>query len=216
MTAGSGSGAPRVADRLEGRRVVSSRTAFEGKVFRVLVEDVELEPGTVVTRDVVRHTGAVAVVALDDEGRVALVDQYRHAVGAVAYEVPAGLLDIAGEDPAVAAARELAEEADLRAEQWHTLVDFWTTPGMTDESIRIYLARGLGEVPEGERHEREAEEASMSLTWLPLDDAVAAVLRGDLHNPSTCLGVLAAARVRDAGWSGLRPADAPWPTRTGA
>lgn len=205
-----------IEDRLERRQIVSSRDAFEGKVFRVVVDEVELEPGSVVRRDVIKHTGAVAVLALDAEGRVALVDQYRHAIGAVAYEVPAGLLDIPGEDAAAAAARELAEEADLRAARWDTLVDFWTTPGMTDESIRVFLARELSDVPEGERHERQDEEASMSLTWMPLDEAVDAVLAGRLHNPSTCLGVLAAARARDAGWSGLRPADAPWPTRTGS
>lgn len=205
-----------VADRLTVAPVRSSRTAYDGAVFRVDVDEVDLGDAGVVTRDVVRHTGAVAVVALDDDGRVALVDQYRHAVGARCYEVPAGLLDVSGEDPAVAARRELAEEADLVAGRLDVLVDFFTTPGMTDESIRVYLARDLSPVPEGERHVREAEEASMSLTWIPLDAAVDAVLAGDLHNPSTCLGVLAAARSRDGGWASLRPADSPWPTRTGA
>jgi hypothetical protein len=103
-------------------------------------------------------------------------------------------------------ARELAEEADLRADTWHVLVDFYTTPGGSSERIEVFLARGLHEVPEGERHVRIHEEADMVPVWVPLDDAVDAVLAGRLHSPTAVVGVLAAARARERGWDELRPA----------
>jgi ADP-ribose pyrophosphatase len=127
------------------------------------------------------------------------------------WEIPAGLLDVEGEDFVVGAARELAEEADLQAAEWNVLADFFNSPGSSSEAIRIYLARGLSEVPEAERHVRTDEEAEIELRWVSLDDAVAAVLEGRLHNPSAVVGILAAAAARAAGFSGLRPGNAPWP-----
>ena len=111
----------------------------------------------------------------------------------------------------VAAVRELAEEADLRAERWDVLLDWFNSPGGSDEAFRLFLARGLSLVPEGERHTREEEEASMITAWVPLDEARDAVLAGRLHNPAAVTGVLAAWAARADGWAGLRPADAPWP-----
>lgn len=126
---------------------------------------------------------------------------------------PAGLLDVAGEPAQVGAARELAEEADLVASTWHTLVDYYTTPGGNNEALRVFLARDLSPVPDDQRHVREDEERDIELRWVSLDDAAAAVLRGDVHNPSAVVGVLAAVTSRAGGWTSLRPADAPWPER---
>ncbi len=167
-------------------------------------------------REYVDHPGAVAVVALDDDGRVALVNQYRHPVRSVLWEIPAGLLDVEGEDAQLAAARELAEEADLRAARWDVLADFLTSPGISNEALRVFLARDLSPVPEAERHERTEEEAGMELRWVPLDEVVERVLDGSLHNPSTIVGAMSAFAARAGGWASLRPADAPWPYRRGA
>lgn len=157
----------------------------------------------------VTHPGAVAVVAVDADDRVLLINQYRHPVRMDLWEIPAGLLDVEGEPMLAAAQRELAEEADLRAANWHTLVDFYTTPGAQDEAIRIYLAEGLSEVPEAEQHTREAEEADMEFAWVELSEAVDAVLSGQLHNPSAIIGILALHAVR-SGSRQLRAADASW------
>lgn len=190
--------------------VVSGRTIHEGKIWDLVTEDADLGDGVVVTREFIRHPGAVAVIALDDDERVLLLRQYRHPVRSFLWEPPAGLLDVAGEDLRDAAARELAEEADLRAAEWAVLVDYYTTPGGSDEPIRVFLARGLSHVPHHERHEREDEERDMEAAWVPLDEAVAGVLAGRIHNPSAVVGVLAAAAARSRGWETLRPVAAEW------
>nr|WP_242608069.1 NUDIX hydrolase [Xylanibacterium ulmi] len=189
--------------------------AFRGRIFDVVRDDVDLGEAGTVLREYVDHPGAVAVVALDDDGNVALIDQYRHPVRSVLWEIPAGLLDVEGEDAQVAAARELAEEADLRAARWDVLTDFLTSPGSSNEALRVFLARDLTPVPQAERHVRTDEEAAMQVRWAPLDEVVACVLDGSLHNPSTVVGALAAAAARASGWAALRPADAPWPYRRG-
>jgi ADP-ribose pyrophosphatase len=164
------------------------------------------------TRDVVTHPGAVAVVALDDDGRVLLVSQYRHPVGHRLVELPAGLRDVHGEDPRDTAERELYEEGHLRASDWRVLVDTFSSPGMTEEAIRIFLARGLTEVPHPERFQGEHEEADMQLTWAPVEAVVAAILDGSVHNAVLCTGVLAAWAVQHGhGFEALRGEHAPWP-----
>ena len=164
-------------------------------------------------RDVVVHPGAVGIVALDDNERVLLVSQYRHPVGHRLLEIPAGLLDVPGEAYPVAAARELFEEAHVQATDWRVLVDLFTSPGMTTESTRIYLARGLSAV-DGERHVGVHEEADMPVTWAPLADLVEAVLAGRLHNPLVAAGVLATWAARHGeGYDALRAVDAPWAAR---
>ncbi|HLS50122.1 MAG TPA: NUDIX hydrolase [Actinomycetaceae bacterium] len=199
----------------DSRSIVSARTIHTGHVFDLRGEDVALRPGEVVSREFVDHPGAVAVLPLRQPGgpgseEILLLDQYRHPVRAVLWEVPAGLLDVDGEDPLAAAQRELAEEADVRAMQWHVLADFFTTPGGSNESLRVYLARDLSDVPPAQRHQRTHEERDMTPQWFVLDDAIAAVHAGELHNPSTVVAVLAAASARARHWSVLRPADAPW------
>ena len=167
------------------------------------------ERGETLRRVYLKHLSAVAVLAVDEQDRVLLINQYRHPVRMKLWEVPAGLLDVDGEPMLEAAQRELAEEADLQAQTWSTLLDFYTTPGANNEAIRIYLAQGLTEVPEAERHLREAEEAEITTAWVPLAEAVQAVLSGRIHNPSAANGILALHAVR-TGAGELREARAPW------
>jgi ADP-ribose pyrophosphatase len=206
------SAARRVSDAPSPRRLLSTEKVYEGRIWDVVSDSFKLsESGEALTRDYIDHPGAVAVLPMNEAGEVLLIKQYRHPVGMDLWEIPAGLLDVEGEDFVVGAARELAEEADLAAAQWNVLVDFFNSPGSSSEAIRIYLARDLTEVPHHERHERTDEEAEIEFHWISLDDAVASVLAGRLHNPSAVVGILAAAAARADGFSGLRPADAPWP-----
>ncbi len=192
-----------------GHPVTSSQTVFHGLVWDVQSDTVALRGGDTVVRQVVRHPGAVAVLVLDDDDRVLVVHQYRHPAQATLWELPAGLLDAPGEDPLVAAGRELWEETGHVADRWWVLVDFLTTPGFCDEAIRIYLARGA-RLADGPAHERHGEERDMAVDWAPLEELRDAILGGHLHNPSLLVGVLAACASRDSGWSRLRPADAGW------
>ena len=180
---------------LPGRRpVTSTETVFEGRVWDVVADEVDLGGPEPVRREYVAHTGAVAVLAVrEDRGvpEVLVIRQYRHPIGAEDWELPAGLLDVEGEDPVRAAARELAEEADLTADSWEELVALTPSPGGLDEVITLFVATGLADVPDHERHEREHEEAGMPTGWVSLDDAVAAVLAGQVRNGPMMLGVLA-------------------------
>ena len=180
-----------ISDAKRSVPVVDSGTSFRGRVWDVQTDRVELRDGDVVTRDFVRHPGAVAVIPYSPSGEVLLLCQYRHPVGRELWEPPAGLLDIPGEDPLAAAKRELYEEADLRAEEWSVLVDFFTSPGGSSESIRVYLAEKTSDVPAAERFEREAEERDMWSRWVPLDDAVQAVAEGRIASPTAVVGLLA-------------------------
>jgi ADP-ribose pyrophosphatase len=200
----------RLEDEFGAKPVRRSDVVFSGRIWDVRRDVVDLGTAGEVTREYVDHPGAVAILALDDDGQVALVHQYRHPVGMTMWELPAGLLDVEGELPAAAAARELAEETDLRAGRWDTLIDWTNSPGGMSEVLRCFLARDLSEVPHHERHAREAEELDMKLAWFPLEEVREAILAGDLHNPSLVVGVLAACAARDRGWQTLRPADAPW------
>jgi 8-oxo-dGTP pyrophosphatase MutT (NUDIX family) len=206
------SGIMRIRDTPERWEVVQQEELCAGHVFRVRRDLVRMPSGDgteVVARDVVEHPGSVGVLALDDDDRVLLVRQYRHPVGYLLWEAPAGLRDVDGEPLWQTAAREFAEEAGYRAERWHTLVDTFTSPGMSDERQRIFLARGISEIPEGELHfERVHEEADMPVAWVPLDEAIAKVLGGDLRNPTAVVGILAAGAARADGFRALRPADA--------
>jgi ADP-ribose pyrophosphatase len=206
----SGASQPELVDTVGRRPVTSSEVVFRGHVWDVVTEDVDLGRAGTVTREFVRHPGAVGVLALDDDGRIALVHQYRHPVGMTLWELPAGLLDVDGEPPLDAARRELAEEADLRAERWDTLIDWVLSPGGTSEAFRCYLARGLTPVPHHELHERDGEEMDMPTHWFDLDEVHAAVLAGRLHNPALVVSVLAAHAARSQDWATLRTADAPW------
>jgi ADP-ribose pyrophosphatase len=192
--------------------VVSTERLAQGKVIAVRRDHLRMTDGTEFAREVVEHPGAVGVVAIDDDGRVLLVNQYRHPVGERLDELPAGLLDKPGEPPLEAAQRELIEEAHMRAEDWQVLVDLHPSPGMSDEAIRIYLARGLS-AAEDDEFDPEHEEVDLTVEQVPLAEAVHRVLTGELTNAAAVAGLLAAARAQAAGWEGLRPPDAPWPAR---
>ncbi|WP_440710818.1 NUDIX domain-containing protein [Herbiconiux sp. YIM B11900] len=188
--------------------VLSSDVVFDGYIWDVRRESFEYG-GTTLRRDFVDHPGAVAVFVLDEDDRVLLIKQYRHPVRRREWEPPAGLLDAKGESPLDAAKRELAEEVDLQADDWHVLIDYFTTPGGNNEAIRIYLARSVR--PAGSAFEREGEEADMESRWVDLDELVEAVLASRVQNPSLVIGALAAQASRARGWSTLRPASDPWP-----
>ncbi|MFK0215004.1 MULTISPECIES: NUDIX domain-containing protein [unclassified Streptomyces] len=202
-----------VQDTPEEWRVAATATPFTGKKTSVRTDDVVMPDGSVVRRDYQVHPGSVAVLALDGEDRVVVLRQYRHPVRQKLWEIPAGLLDVPGENPLHAAQRELYEEAHVKAEDWRVLSDVYTTPGGCDEAVRIFLARDLSEA-DGERYEVSEEEADMELARVPLADLVRGVLAGELHNNCLVVGVLslAAARAGD-GLDALRPATAPWPAR---
>ena len=175
--------------------VLSSDLVFQGAVWDVRDDRVRYGDGEI-RRQYVAHTGAVAIVALDEQERVLLIQQYRHPIRHRDWELPAGLLDITGEEPLEAARRELAEEADLVAAHWEPLVSSWTTPGGNDELIHVFLATGVSAAPAA--HAREDEEADIRVEWVPLDAAVDAVLAGRMRNGILSLGVLATSlRLRD-------------------
>ena len=209
--AGAPAGGAGVIDAFAPMPVTASETVFSGRIWDVRRDTVDLGEQGEVVREYQHHPGAVGVLALDDRDRVLLLRQYRHPVGHRLWELPAGLLDVAGEAPQRAAARELAEEADLTAQRWHVLIEWFTSPGGSDEALRIYLARDLADVPQDSRYARDGEEAGMEARWVDLDEARDAVLAGHLHNPAAVTGILAAWSLRAAGWAGLRPPDAPWP-----
>jgi ADP-ribose pyrophosphatase len=173
------------------------------------VDEVRMPGGSTARREVVEHYGAVAVAAVDDDRRIALVYQYRHPLGRRLWELPAGLLDASHEGPLTTAKRELEEEAGLAAAEWRVLVDTASSPGFSDESVRTYLATGLSHV---ERPEASDEEADLTVHWVSLEDAADRVLSGEIVNASAAAGVLAAyAAVVDG--KPTRPVDAPWPGR---
>ncbi|WP_326663823.1 NUDIX hydrolase [Streptomyces sp. NBC_00385] len=193
--------------------VTATETPFRGNKTSVRTDDVEMPDGTIARRDYQVHPGSVAVLALDDEDRVLVLRQYRHPVRHKLWEIPAGLLDVPGENPLHAAQRELYEEAYVKAEDWRVLTDVYTTPGGCDEAVRIFLARNISEA-DGERFAVSEEEADMELARVPLQDLVRGALAGDLHNNCLVVGALAlAATLAGDGADSLRPAEAPWPAR---
>ncbi|QYX81107.1 NUDIX domain-containing protein [Streptomyces akebiae] len=202
-----------IKDTAEAWEVRASETPFVGKKTSVRTDDVVMPDGSVVRRDYQVHPGSVAVLAVDDQDRVLVIRQYRHPVREKLWEIPAGLLDVPGENPLHAAQRELYEEAHVKAEEWRVLTDVYTTPGGCDEAVRIFLARDLSEA-EGQRFEVEDEEADMELARVPLDELVRGVLAGELHNNCLVVGVLSLVAARSAGGvESLRAAEAPWPAR---
>ncbi|MDT4950385.1 MAG: 8-oxo-dGDP phosphatase [Pseudonocardiales bacterium] len=195
--------------------VVGSEVMYKGRVVTLRRDIVRMSDGSTAVREVVGHPGAVAVVALDETGNVVLVNQYRHAVRARLDELPAGLLDVEGESALDAAKRELAEETALAADEWDVLVDLHSSPGFSNEAVRVYLARGLSPVDDGDVFQPEHEELTLTVERVPLAEAVHQVLSGNLTNASAVAGLLAAVHGRATGWRDLRPADAKWPARPG-
>jgi len=188
--------------------VLEHRRAFTGRVWDVVSESFPYHDETL-HRDYVDHPGAVAVAALDEADRLCCIRQYRHPVRAREWELPAGLLDVDGEPPLEAARRELAEEVDLTAASWHLLADFMTSPGGSDEAVRVFLARDLA--PAASDYVRRGEERDLLLRWVPLEEAVEAVREGRVQNAIIQIAVLAAWVERQRGWRGLRDPGTPWP-----
>lgn len=221
-------------------KVVASETLLEAPIICVRRDQVVMPGGAVHAREVVEHFGAVAIVVIRPTEQasteqasteqtnthpantppetthtweVAVVHQWRQSVGRRLYELPAGLLDVYGEDPLVCAQRELREEAGVHADTWHTLVDLVNSPGFCDEAVRVYLAKDLHEI---DRPEPEEEEADLVLKWLPLEQACDMVFSGEIVNSIAVGGLLAAARAltqHSAGHTALRPADCPFELR---
>lgn len=193
--------------------VRTSETLYTGKILALRADDVVMPGGRTARREVVEHFGAVAVVALDTDpdGRpaITLVRQYRQPLGRRLWELPAGLLDIAGEPAHEAAARELVEEVGLAARDWSVLVDVACSPGFSDESVRIFLATGLSHIERPPAHD---EEADMEVRRVPLAEAVQWVFTGTVNNAAAISGILAAQAV-SSGIAQPRPLDADWPDR---
>jgi 8-oxo-dGTP pyrophosphatase MutT (NUDIX family) len=197
-----------IEDEPAATALTKSDVRFTGHVWDIRQDAFDYN-GSEIVREYVDHPGAVAVLALDDQDRVLLIQQYRHPVRMREWELPAGLLDVDGEHAVIGAQRELAEETDVVAAEWNVLTEFYTSPGGSNEVIRIYLARGLS--PATEVFDRTDEEADMVTRWVALDDVVDAALARRIQNPSLVLGALAASAARARGWASLGPADLPWP-----
>lgn len=205
-------GRPELADEpASDVRVLESAELVHGRVWdirrdRFAFGDAEL------VREYMDHPGAVAVLAIDDEDRVLMFRQYRHAIAHRDWELPAGLMDVRGEGGLEGAERELAEEADLRADHWALLLELFLSPGGSSEAVRIFLARGLSPAAE-HGFVRDGEEAELSPEWIPLDEAVEAALSGRIANSLTVSAVLAAEAARARGWATLRDPHAAWTAR---
>src|SRR5580658_3478951 len=182
-----------LCDSAESWPVVATDVLASTSIVTVRRDTVRMPDGEDADRDVVQHPGAVAVVALDESGQVLLIRQYRHPVGRLLWEIPAGLRDVPGEALEETARRELLEEAGYLAADWQVLADVFTSPGISSERLRIFLAQDLTEVPEAERsYVPSHEEAHLMIEWAPLDVVVSAILAGELHNGVAAIGVLAA------------------------
>ena len=194
-----------ISDEAGSWPVRSSRVLAKGRIVTVRSDTVELPDGQLVDREVVEHPGAVAVLALDEQDRVLMIRQYRHPAGATLWEIPAGLRDVAGEPLLETAQRELLEEAGYRAGTWHVLADYLSSPGITTERLRVFLATDLTMVPAGQReYVRQDEEAYLTVAWVPLAEAVQRTLSGDLHNGVAIVGILSAYVARSDGFRALR------------
>jgi len=172
--------------------LLTSERIYEGKILNLRRDWVRLPDGNKASREVVEHPGAVAIIALDKEGNVYLVRQYRHPIGQETLEVPAGKLD-AGEEPLACARRELAEEAGLAAATWQLLLTFYTTPGFSNEIMYLFLASGL----EPYQEEADADEF-LAVVRLPLPAAVNLIYQGAIKDAKSIAGLLAVARTLEA------------------
>ena len=199
-----------IADAAAQWPVVSSAEIYHGAIIDVRNDTIRSPDGNTAEREVVRHPGAVGVVALDESNRVLMIRQYRHAVGRLLWELPAGLRDVTGEPLLHAARRELLEETGYRAARWQVLVDYFSSPGIITERLRVFLARGLELVPEADRDFVPVnEEAYLLVDWVPLERAVSLIFAGELHNGVAVAGILAARVANEDGFGGLRDADVP-------
>jgi 8-oxo-dGDP phosphatase len=171
--------------------VEDSELRYDGRLSRVRMDQVRMPDGDVQPREIVEHPDAVAVVPIDDDGRVVLIRHYRHALGRRMLEIPAGILDVDGEAPEGAARRELAEEVGLEAVRWTKLVHFANSAGWSTECTTVYLATGLSEITDP-GFTPTAEEADLEVLRVPFAEALASAQRGDLDDAKTLIGILLA------------------------
>lgn len=190
-------------------RVLDTELLTESPILAVRRDTLAMPGDTTATREVVEHFGAVAVVALNHDDEIAMVHQYRHSVAGRLLELPAGLLDLRGEDELRCAERELHEEAGLAATDWSVLVDMVTSPGFCEEAVRVFLARDLREL---DQPEAEFEEADMVAEWVPIEEATSAIFSGEIVNSIAIAGIFAANEVL-AGRQTPRPVSAPFEYR---
>jgi len=199
-----------LSDAVENWPAVATEVLAASSIVTVRRDTVQMPDGQRADRDVVEHPGAVAVLALSDADEVLLICQYRHPVGRLLWEIPAGLRDVPSEPLVETARRELLEEAGYLASDWHVLVDIFTSPGFSTERLRVFLARGLTPVPDDERdYVPKHEEAHLKIEWAPLEVVVSRFLAGELHNGVTAAGALAAYVGRQGDFAGLRGTEAP-------
>ena len=192
-------GSAETGDAALSETVLSSRVEYRGRYLDLRVDEIETPDGHRSTREIVGHPGAVAVLALDAEDRLLLVRQFRLAAGRVLLEIPAGTLDRDAEsgtveDAALAARRELEEEAGVRADSWRHLASFWTAPGFATELMHLYLATDLSPA-HMDRLGPDADER-LELVRLPWREAVALVDRGEIADAKSIVGILWLARLR--------------------
>ena len=197
-----------IEDSAEPWPVVASKPLLETWLITVRTDSVQLPDNDQAERTVVTHPGAVAVLALDDAQRVLMIRQYRHPVGRQLWEIPAGLRDADGESPLQTAQRELLEETGYRASEWHTLIDYYSSPGYSTERLRVFLARGVQRAADS-GYQREGEEKYLIADWVPLAEATRLALAGKLHSGPAIAGVLAGYAASAQGFTGLRPATVP-------
>ncbi len=202
-----------VADAPAQWPVVASAEQYEGRIVSVRTDTIRSPDGNTAVREVVdppRRGGGRGPGRVGPAPRVLMIRQYRHPVGRLLWELPAGLRDVAGEPLLRTGRRELLEETGYRAARWDVLVDYFSSPGIITERLRVFLARGLELVPASERDfVPENEEAHLLVDWVPLAEAVRLVLAGELHNGVAVVGILAAHVAARSGFTGLRDADAP-------
>jgi ADP-ribose pyrophosphatase len=167
---------------------INRRLIHKGMVWDLVAESFEFG-GETLTREFIDHSGAVAVMAINDDDQLLVMKQYRRPVNKYLLELPAGLLDVPGESELDCAKRELAEEARLEAISWDELISFHTTPGGNSELITVFVARGLTE--SSLNYAATGEERDMTQTWLPMAEAVSSVLAGQIKSPSAVVGIMA-------------------------
>jgi ADP-ribose pyrophosphatase len=184
-------------------RVVASRVLHRGRYLEFRIDTIERADGTRSERDIAGHPGAVAIVAIDSDGQILLVRQWRTPAERVLLEIPAGTLDVdattgATEDPDLAARRELEEETGYRAGSWERLTSFWSAPGFTSELMHLYLATGLEAAHPDERLGPDEDE-HLRLDRRSLADAIRAVDRGEIADAKSIVGLLWVARRQSNG-----------------
>jgi 8-oxo-dGTP pyrophosphatase MutT (NUDIX family) len=175
-------------DQIESLSVDSRKVVYEGRIWDVVQETFQFAEQELV-RDFVAHPGAVAVVAVDEENRILLINQYRHPVSATLWELPAGLRDLAGEPLEATARRELLEETGYVAHSLEPLISFFPSPGGLSEEIHVFVARGLTSAES--RFVREGEEKTMTAQFFKLEVVVDSILNGGIKNGPCALAVLA-------------------------